>query len=32
MNMNEIINIILIAIGLPPCIAAVIEIYEYINR
>lgn len=29
--MNEL-NIIMIAVSIPPCIAALIQIYEYLNK
>lgn len=29
MNSSEIINVLMLVIGLPPCIIALIEIYDY---
>lgn len=32
MDFNEVISIMTIVIGFPPCILALIEIYEYIQN
>ena len=32
MEFNELINIIMVIVGLPPCIWALIEIHDYFYR